>query len=237
MAKFYGKESRYLINSDHEYFLWAIGVVVAPVVLIAILAKFSSPAVLITAAVVLLLFVLKGMQPIVFYLKTKSEKFYKGRYGEKDIRKELSELPDAYSVFQGVMLDKVHGDIDFVLVGPQGILSLEVKSLGGEIAYNGRTLTINGRELVGKNFLEQAFGEARAIGRFLRQHLDVDIYVKPVLLFSYEYATMQFGLESVDNVYIIQKHNLFSLIHSFPDYEWQRGERDKVEALLRIAVQ
>jgi len=236
MARFYGSDSKYLIREDHEYFLWVILVLLSPVILIFLLIKFFSPPVVVGAALVLLLFVIKWMQPLVYYFKTKSIKFYKGRYGEKDIKKQLAQLPDTYSAFQGVVLDKARGDIDFVLVGPKGVLSLEVKSLGGNIKYDGKNLTINGKPILGKNFLNQAFGEAKAVADFIRRHLSADVYVKPVLLFSNDYATVEFGNEPVDNVYITQKDLLFGVIHSFPDYEWQSGERDKIEALLAVTV-
>lgn len=236
MAKFYGKDSSYLRNHDGEYFLWAVGVVVIPLIIVILLKMFVSATAAAAVAVLALLFLLKWSQPLIYYFKNKSNKYYKGRFGEKNIKKELRQLSDDYAVFEGVVLDKSKGDIDFVLIGPQGVLALEVKSLGGKIAYNGSNLTINGKEITGKNFLQQAFGEARAVGLFLRSHLDFDIYVKPVLIFSSDYASMEFGLQPQDNVYVIQKEFLFTLLASFPNYEWQKGERAKVEALLRVTV-
>lgn len=236
MAKFYGRDSKYLIYEDREYILWAILVVVSPLIVIYILIKTSSPAVVVGAALVLLIFVIKWLQPLVYYFQNKAHQFSKGLNGEKDIKKELSDLPDTYSAFHGVIIGKDKGDIDFVLVGPKGVLVLEVKSIGGNIGYNGQELTINERIMTGKNYLNQTFGEARAVGQFLRRHLGVDVYVKPVLLFSNPYATAPFGDQSVDGVYVAQKDFLFNLIHSFPDYQWQKGEREKVEAVLMGTV-
>jgi hypothetical protein len=236
MAKFFGRDSKYLIHQDHEYLLWAVGIILAPLLVVFLLIKFSSPAVVVGAAVVLLVFVIKWLQPLIYYFQNQSHKFAKGLSGEKDISKELSQLPDGYSVYHGVVLNKDKGDIDFVLVGPKGLFILEVKSIGGQIGYNGSQLTINNRPMYGKNYLEQTFGEARAVAQFLRRHLGVDVYVKPVLLFSHPHATAPFGDEPVDNVYVAQKDFLFSLIHSFPDYQWELGERKKVEAALLTTV-
>ncbi len=236
MAKFYGKASRYLINRDHEYFLWAVLVVLAPLLAVWILSRFFSAQVVAAAAIVFLIFAVKWLQPLTLFFQHQSSKFYKGRFGEKDIKKELLQLPDSYSVFQGVVLDSSKGDIDFVLVGPQGVLSLEVKSFGGKITYNGSGLLVNEKPIFGKNILEQAFGEARAVGKFLRQHLDADIFVKPVLVFSHEHASVDFGDIPADNVYLVQKDSLFGLVHSFPQYQWQEGEREKVEALLKVTT-
>jgi hypothetical protein len=236
MAIFFGRSSKYLIHEDHQYFLWAVLIILAPLIVIFFLIKFSSPAVIIGAALVLFLFVIKWLQPLIYFFQNKSFKYYKGRFGEKDIKKELSQLPDTFSVFQGVVTDKDKGDIDFVLVGSKGVFSLEVKSIGGNIGYNGSQLTINSEPMTGKSYLNQTFGEARAVAQFLRRHLSLDVYVKPVLLFSSEYAAVPFGDEPVDNVYLAQKDFLFSLLDSFPDYEWQAGERDKVEAALKVTV-
>ncbi len=236
MANFFGHDSKYLIREDHEYLLWAVLIILAPLLIIFLLVKFSSPAIVISAAAVLLVFVIKWLQPLIYYFQHQSHKFAKGLSGEKDIKKELSELPDSFSVFHGVVLNKDKGDIDFVLAGPKGLFVLEVKSIGGNIGYNGSRLTINDRPMYGKNYLDQTFGEARAVAQFLRRHLDVDAYIKPVLLFSSAHAAAPFGDEPVDGVYVAQKDFLFSLIHSFPDYQWQPGERAKVEAALLTTV-
>ena len=236
MARFYGRDSRYLLERDYGYFFWALAVILLPVVVGYIAYVFASPLAAIVIAVALLFFVVKWIQPLNYFFKRKSDMFYKGRYGEKDIKKELRELPDDYAVFEGVMLDKNHGDIDFVLVGPKGIVSLEVKSLGGGIGYDGHSLTVNGRKLRGRDFLAQAFGEARAISMYVRGNLGVDVYTKPVLVFSSPFAVVHFGDLPVDNVYVASKETIFSVLHSFSDYQWQREEQHKVEALLKVTV-
>ncbi len=236
MAKFYGRDSKYLIKEDHEYILWAVLIILAPLAIIFLLVKFSSPAVVVGAAVVLLIFVIKWLQPLIYYFQNQAHKFSKGISGEKDIKKELADLPDSYSVFHGVVLDKDKGDIDFVLIGPKGLFCLEVKSIGGDIGYNANNLTLNNKIMVGKNYLNQTFGEARAVAQYLRRHLGLDVYVKPILLFSHPHASAPFGDEPVDNVYVAQKDFLFSLIHSFPDYQWQPGEKEKIEAILKVTV-
>ncbi len=236
MAIFFGRDSKYLIRERREYFLWAILIILAPLVAIFFLNRYFSPAAVVSGAVILIILVLKWLHPLIYYFKNESQKFSRGFSGEKDIKKELTELPDTYSVFHGVVLDKTKGDIDFVLVGQKGVFSLEVKSIGGNIGYDGSQLTINEKIMTGKNYLDQAYGEARAVAQFFRRHLNVDIYVKPVLLFSNQYASVPFGDEPVDNVYVSQKDFLFNLIHSFPDYQWQAGEREKVEAALKVTV-
>ncbi len=236
MAKFFGKNSAFLKYKVYEYILAAIFIFLVPILIIWVAMQIFSPQFVVALALVLLLLCLRFLQPLTLFFNSQSHKFSKGRGGELAIKKLLKDFPDSYSVFQGVVISKNKGDIDFVLVGPKGVISLEVKSLGGNITYQENQLLINEKVIYGKNFLEQAFGEARALGNFFRDHLDLDIYVKPVLLFSHDHAKADFGDSLIDNIYIADKQSLFNLIHSFPDYQYQEGEKEKVEAVLKSLV-
>jgi len=63
-----------------------------------------------------------------------------------------------------------------------------------------------------KDFLKQVKSEALQIHNFLKQKTGLDIFVKPILVFS-GYASMSFGLRPIDGVYVIGK----SFLHEFFD--------------------
>lgn len=140
-----------------------------------------------------------------------SSSFLNGIKGENDIAVLLKDaLSDEFTIFCDVIIDPRHGNIDYVVVGPTGIFTLEVKSHRGQINFDGQRLTRNNLPLE-KDFLHQAMGQAISLHGFLQQKLGADIFVKPVIVFS-SYAQMHFGMTPVKNVLVIQKHWLTKLL-------------------------
>jgi len=81
------------------------------------------------------LFVLAIMySPIIWFIyreRTKAEKeyykFYRGGKAEGAIYYELAKLSNYFFVFQDIKIGD-QGNIDFVVLGPTGLFSIEVKS-------------------------------------------------------------------------------------------------------------
>ena len=94
-----------------------------------------------------------------------------GADGEYEIKKLLTaELSDFYTLFQNVPIaDRL--DIDFVLIGPIGVIAIEVKS-------HRRFLKFGNRDFVG-----QTQAEVMKLKSYLKQN-GVDVYVQGVLVFS-----------------------------------------------------
>lgn len=149
-----------------------------------------------------------------------STSFLKGLRGEGSVSSLLKDaLNDNYSVYCDVVIDPKFGNIDYAVIGPTGLFTIEVKSHRGEIGFNGKQITKNG-QLFEKDILGQSMGQAISLHDFLLEKLKVDIFVKPVIVFS-GYARMHFGFNSVRNVRVIQKHWLTKLLteeklYSFP---------------------
>lgn len=157
--------------------------------------------------------------------------FYRGRKGEGAIWYKLKELNDDYSIFQSLKIGDNLGNIDFAVVGPGGVYILEVKSHSGKIDFDGEKLTNNGKPFE-KDFLKQAKGEALQIHDFIKENTGLDIYVKPVLIFS-GYASMRFGLKPVSNVYVIGKSFLEEFFNSENRINFPKL---KIEEILREVV-
>ncbi len=147
-------------------------------------------------------------------------KFYRGSEGEKDIRKLLMQLPEEFTIFEDVQIGEGKGNIDFIVVAPSGIFCLEVKSHGGFIGFDGTNLTLNNKIFKeNKDFLRQAHGEMWAVKEYVEKQTGKNLHIYPVLVFSSEHATMNFGFEPVRNVYIVQKNYLVELIMHFPLFQ------------------
>jgi len=63
----------------------------------------------------------------------KYETWFKGDEGEKIVIRELEPLEDNYYLINGIVLPGSRGDIDHIVIGPNGIFVIEAKNYSGEI--------------------------------------------------------------------------------------------------------
>jgi hypothetical protein len=235
MAKFYGKNSRYLIKGDLKNYGYAVGLVF--LVLIVVWLFLKPPWVLGApiAAVVGIYVLVRVLEPLITHFRRKSDKFYRGYSGELDIKSVLRELSDEFTVFQDLNFPGLRGNIDFAVVGPTGIFTLEVKSHYGEIGYNGYELTLNGRMFPERNILKQGYAEAMRLKNFIKNNTGQDIYVKPAIVFSRGYG-LRFGLNPIDGVYIVGKDFLLELISRHPVYQYPLPQDQLVDSLKPLVL-
>lgn len=154
------------------------------------------------------------------FFERRGMKFYRGNKGEKDVRKVLAELPETYIVFADVEIGHNKGNIDFVVLAPSGVFILEVKSYAGEIDFDGFALTINGRRFSDNNFFREVHGEIWALKQYLQQSMPSP-YIHAAIVFSSPNASMNFGYNQIENIYIIQKDFLPGLFTRLPLYHYQ----------------
>ncbi len=161
--------------------------------------------------------------------------FSKGIKGEEDIATALQHLKDDYEIYQDVSLRDKLGDIDFVLVGNQSIIALEVKSQAGNIQYNDSKITING-VATEKDFLKQSKSGAIRLNHYIKDLTGQDIYVTPVLVFSSPGARVKFLLNKINGVYVVQKRYLDKVFGRIYNRSSQQFSKDKVvNALNQLA--
>ena len=125
-----------------------------------------------------------------------------GLDGEARVAKELEKLPNTYTVLQDVKLPNSYGNIDFVVLGPNGIWTIEAKNHSGNITYNGKELLRNGYAFE-KNFIKQVHAEAFALKDLLQSTVDRSLYPQAHLVFSHRKVIMHFGEEPINEVVII----------------------------------
>ncbi len=234
MAKIYGSRSKYLVSQDlWNYGLYAV-IFLTPLVGLWMVFAFKTGATLLTdytGEVIAVLIVMIILEPFLFRLKKTSDKFWRGRLGEYKIKELLEKLPDEFSIFRSIRLGD-RGDIDLIVLGPTGLFTLEVKSHRGNIGFDGRFLTKNGRVLE-KDFLRQVKAQAVQISDVLLQKLGVKVFVKPILVFA-NYAKMNFGIHPVGGVFVIGKPFLINLIQSQPKINYQLPIEQIEKALIEI---
>lgn len=240
MAKVFGKPSKYLqgmalIHTVAAFLYALIGLYTIYSLVQNNQAQLFNPIGLI---VVLVIF---GPLLLFTYSQYKkhdhgSASFLNGLAGESSVVALLKDaLSDEYSIYCDVIIDPKFGNIDYVVIGPVGIFTIEVKSHKGEIGFDGQHLTKNGRQFE-KDFLKQAMGQAIHLHDFLLGKLNTDIFVKPVIVFS-SYAKIHFGFKNIKNVAVIQKHWLVKLLTDAQPYHFPIPRESVEQHLIGLVVQ
>lgn len=216
MAQIFGERSRYLIWMDYTYRIASVVMFLMFFYLVYEYLKINVLVGHIWISVMVLLFI---YTPIFFWIKNNLEeyivtggKFKRGRFGEYDIFDELVKLSDDHMVFQGVKLPGHQDNIDFVVVGPTGFFTFEVKSHVGKVTFNGDDLLRNGWRFREKNILKQAMDEAMDLHTYLKKRMNKEFFIVPTLVFSSKWTSVRFGFNKRKGVYVIQKRFLNELI-------------------------
>jgi len=169
MPTIYGHPSRYL-NANKTiskygalaylvYFAIIIGIVIWRLSI----ASFSLPGIF--AIIIVFGPILITIDSLMRKEKSIMFRFRSGIIGEKLIGDELKKLDASYTVFQDVHVPGKKENIDFVVIGPTGIHSIEVKNHRGTVGFNGDELIIN-QKIPEKDFLRQAMREATSLHDF-----------------------------------------------------------------------
>lgn len=143
--------STYLQEQEDEYrfhkevLAWPIAILWAIVVCIGVLQFFFAlwglPTLPFWVLAILLALTLATPMffPVLDTLQNKEKNFADGRGGEEKIALLLAEhLGPEWTLYRNLLLRDGKGDIDAVLVGPQGVYVLEVKAYGGEYFNEGK---------------------------------------------------------------------------------------------------
>jgi hypothetical protein len=134
--------------------------------------------------------------------KKRRNSYAHGQAGENKVYYELRKLGSEWRVRRNISINS-RGNIDFVVVGPPGIFSIEVKNSSGQYTYFEGTLRRNGTA-VNKDWIYQAAHEANSVNGYLKLTLGRDYRSMPIVVIADEKAELNFGPKPVEgDVYII----------------------------------
>lgn len=143
---------------------------------------------------------------ICFFLFLLYLRMIKGKNGEIAVQDELSQkLPRGeYSVLNNFTYG-TKGDTDLVVIGPNGVWTIEVKNLkAGDIQYYNDHLCLNGHPInAQRDPLKQAYAEAKGLERYLGQATGTAIPVHAVLVFANRKTTLHFGKKLIRGVHVV----------------------------------
>lgn len=154
------------------------------------------------------------------------ERYLKGAEGEEMIARVLGFLPSDYHVFHSVWLtgESTIGDIDHVVVGPNGVFALETKNWTGQVEVRDDRILVDGRS-PSRPPLRQVYRAARELRQMLDDGTKILVKVCPVLCFAKGDSDIE---SDVADVLVCDGGNLVEILQR------PRGEMLSPEKIERI---
>jgi len=119
----------------------------------------------------------------------------KGAGAEEKVGDFLASLPEGHFIIND--FNSGRGNIDHVLICTKGIFTLETKSQGGEVTFDGEKLLQNGRPYP-KDFISQAWAECYVVREILARWGITSPVAEPVILFSNAYVKVRGKAKGVE---------------------------------------
>jgi len=217
MAKMVGRENEYLWKKESRYLDFELLLIFIFVIAGAFYLGYYfgahvqyvfSKSIIIALSIGFLTLLLKA---ILRLADKKSLAYRAGRKGENSIYFTLKTLPDNFTVFQNVIIPDKNENIDFIVLGPTGLFTVEVKNYNGEITFSKGALLHNGKPFE-KDIVHQSTRQWQAINSYFKDKIGKDIFVQPIIVFSHN-AKLHFGMKQVvKNIVVIQKEWLIRAI-------------------------
>lgn len=141
----------------------------------------------------------------------------RGAGAELNVKQKLAELGRNYRIVSDYQTGR--GNIDFIVIGPKGIFTIEVKSDKGIISYKNETLLINENPTT-KDYLKQTMAESFFLSDLLYKKFGRKYFVTGILEFPYGKIDTNYILGQIRNIwiggynfhkYVIDKTNNFLL--------------------------
>jgi hypothetical protein len=173
--------------------------------------RFSViPTIFSTSIFLVLFFVIRNSLhfsiPLVYRYKH-------GEQGETWIRDELRKLSDTYTVISDVHIAGKKSNIDFVVVGPTGVFSIEVKNATYEVTYDGHVLIENGFMMQEHDIIRQVRDEYWSVHEYIVTTLHQDIFVTPIVAFPNKCLISRLP-KQIHEIHFVRQCKLVSFIQN-----------------------
>lgn len=130
---------------------------------------------------------------------------------QKDVAQALTELPDEYHVFHGVIFQKQY--VDHVVLGPNGLFLISSKSQTGKITLAKETLRLDDKRFM-HDMVQRCWLQAQGLTRQLGLQYVAGALMTPVICFNRAKVEI---LRPVRGVFIAQAATLVPLIMQHED--------------------
>jgi len=173
---------------------------------------------------------------IAFYYFLRKYRIYRGGWeGEKRVINLLSsKLSDDYIILNDLYLRGGGGDIDHIVLGPNGIFVLETKNWKGNISCNGDLW----QRSVKRNFKGSPSRQVKRNASTIKHIIDssqafrsLDIFVEGIVVFTNNYATLHINNPTVAIVKLSELPNHITTYRRSNNYSRQQLEEIGKEIL------
>jgi len=161
---------------------------------------------------------------ISIYFFIKSDQYKKGKSGETLVEENLQKLSDDYYLINDVMLPGSYGNIDHIILGPNGIFVIESKNYDGKIICNGDewhrhyegglTISVRGRPYwkLGKDYdigspSKQVKRKAIKLKQFIQKTFKKTIWVEGIVVFTNPNAKLELNNPTVPVLKVEEVYN------------------------------
>jgi len=203
---------------------------VLPAVLFLLLGIFTASAIVIFIG--LLLFIIPAS------LYGNYETWSLGAEGEEKVAENLNLLDDRYRVIHDVMLPKMYGNIDHIVLGPNGVFVIETKNHKGFIVCDGDSWNQHKVGRRGTPYLGNIGSPSRQVKRmaiflrdFIRDHCEMNLYVNGIVVFTNENAKLRINNPTVA---VLRPQEISDFIQSFDSKTFAHPKLEELEAALRL---
>lgn len=143
--------------------------------------------------------------------------------------KDIHKLSDGFHVLSKVVLPN-NLKADYIAVGSSGVWLINVKDGDGPIIFNGDDLIQ--KDVVLKGLLTKVLEQSYALAEFLKQNLNRDFRIAPVIAFSSPRANLDVP-KIVRAVYISSRKDIVPLIENTDIQLIDKNTSDEIHRILR----
>lgn len=149
--------------------------------------------------------------------------YEKGIKGEEFIEGILKNLPTSYRYQRTIKLKDC--DLDFIVIGENGIFGLEVKNMNGYISYdkNKKCLMRNGFTV--SKYLKQIKNNCWQINKIIKDKLGIDPFVIPILVFSKKGTVIE---QMPSNINILNSYQLMNFLTQYRGYKLNQQQQKDI---------
>jgi len=143
-----------------------------------------------------------------------------GAVGEETIAAHLNALGLPYRVIHDVVLPDMRGNIDRIVLGPNGVFVIETKNHNGFVTCNGDSWTQRKVGQLGTPYLGKIGCPSRQVKRyaitlrdFIRDKTNKDIYVNGIVVFTNREVKLRINNPTVS---VLRPDTLCQFVETYP---------------------
>jgi len=151
-----------------------------------------------------------------------------GAEGEEMVERMLRQLGNPYRVIHDIVLPGSYGNIDHLVLGPNGVFAVETKNHNGSITCDGdtwfqRKVGRHGTPYYGKIGCpsKQVKRKAVMLNNLLHKKLNLNLYVNVIVVFANPYATLRILNPTVT---VLRPNQLVGYLTSYGSQKLLRNE-------------